>query len=175
MIETPCAEATAVVDTANVADVVPTATDTLTGTPATAAFALERDTEAPPSGAGPVRVTVPTETPPPIIEDGDVATDATPEGVTVTSAVRVSPPAVPVSVTGVDAATGEVVMLKVAEEVPAATVTVAGTDATEVFALDSVMSRPPARATPVRVSVPVADVPPATVVGLTLTVERTGV
>ncbi len=62
-------------------------------------------------------------------------------------------------------------MLKVAVVLPAATVTVAGTVA-EVLLLESATETPPVGAAPLRVTVPVADVPPVTLVGFTAMDER---
>src|SRR6185503_14546855 len=70
------------------------------------------------------------------------------------------------------AATVVVLTPKVALEAPAATVTLAGTETTDVFALLSVTTAPPLGAAPVNVIVPCAAVPPTTEVGLTLTAER---
>ena len=75
-------------------------------------------------------------------------------------------------VTLVFAATAEVLTLKVALEAPAATVTLAGTETTDVFALLSVTTAPPLGAPPVNVIVPCDVVPPTTEVGLTLTADR---
>ena len=59
-----------------------------------------------------------------------------------------------------------VVIGNVALVAPAATVTVVGTDATALFE-DKLTTKPPVGALPlVSVTVPVAEVPPATVVGL---------
>jgi hypothetical protein len=63
-------------------------------------------------------------------------------------------------------ATAEVVIVKVAVVAPAATVTLAGTCAAAVLLLVRVTTAPPDEAGPVRVTVPVDDVPPITEVGL---------
>jgi hypothetical protein len=56
---------------------------------------------------------------------------------------------------------------------PAGTVTKAGTVATAALLPDSATVAPPFGAGPLRVTVPVAPVPPTTVVGLTEIDERT--
>jgi len=53
-------------------------------------------------------------------------------------------------VTGVEAATGVVVIVKVAEVCPAGTVTEAGAEAAAAFELVMVTTAPPERAGPVR-------------------------
>ena len=75
-------------------------------------------------------------------------------------------------VTLVFAATAEVLTLKVAVEAPAATVTLAGTAATDGFALLRLTMAPPLGAPPVKVIVPCDVLPPTTEVGLTLTADR---
>ena len=70
------------------------------------------------------------------------------------------------------AVTAEVVTVKVAVDVPAATVTLAGTAATDGFALLRLTSAPPLGAALVNVIVPFEVLPPTTEVGLTLTAER---
>jgi hypothetical protein len=93
-------------------------------------------------------------------------------GVTVSVVVRLTPPKVAVIVTAVLAVTAEVLTPNVALEAPADTVTLAGTETTDVFALLSVTTAPPLGAAPVNVIVPCAAVPPTTEVGLTLTADR---
>jgi hypothetical protein len=70
-----------------------------------------------------------------------------------------------VIVTAVEEATVLVVAVKVAVVAPAATVTEAGTWAAAVFELVKVTAAPPVGAGPVRVTVPVDGLPPATEVG----------
>lgn len=73
--------------------------------------------------------------------------------------------------TGVADATPAVVMVKVAVVAPAATVTLAGTVAA-VLLSESWTTMPPAGAAEVRVTVPVALLPPTTLVGFTETADR---
>jgi len=85
---------TALVLTVNVALLAPAATITLAGTVAAAVLSLERETAAPPLGAGPLRVTVPVDGDPPVTLVGLSATAesvAEPGGVTVSEAVLVPP------------------------------------------------------------------------------------
>jgi hypothetical protein len=74
----------------------------------------------------------------------------------------------------VDAATALVPTVNVAEVAPAATVTLAGTRATVVLLLESVMSAPPEGAAPLNLTVPVEEFPPVTLVGFKLKDERVG-
>ena len=90
-----------------------------------------------------------------------------PGGVTVSVAVRVTPPALAVIVTGVDAVTALVVTVKPAFVAPWATETLPGTLAVAGFELDSVTGKPPTGAAAVSVTVPCAAVPPVTEAGFT--------
>ena len=65
--------------------------------------------------------------------------------------------------------TAEVVIVNVALVAPAATVTLAGTWAAVVLLLVRVTTAPPDGAGPVKVTVPVDEVPPITEAGLRLT------
>ncbi len=80
-------------------------------------------------------------------------------------ALFVTPPAVAETVTEVLDELGDVVTMNVAELPPGATVTLAGTLATEGLLLDSATTVPPAGAAPFRVTVPVEELPALTVVG----------
>ena len=88
-------------------------------------------------------------------------------GLTVKVAVFVTPEYTPVSVTAVDDATVEVGTVTWVEEVPAGTVTVAGTEAAAGTELVVVTAAPPGGAMPVSVTVRVALTPCTTTVGLT--------
>ena len=68
--------------------------------------------------------------------------------------------------------TAVVVIGKVALVAPAGIVTLAGTVATAVLLLDSVTVVPPAGAAPLKVAVPVDELPPVTLVGLTATEDN---
>jgi hypothetical protein len=59
----------------------------------------------------------------------------------------------------------------VAEVAPAATVTLTGTEATEVLPLASVTTAPPAGAAALNVTVPVDPVPPVTLAGFAVKEE----
>jgi hypothetical protein len=99
-----------------------------------------------------------------------VSVAVAPGGVTVSAAVRITPAALAVMLATVDAVTDVVVMVNVALVAPAATVTLAGTVAAALL-LESVTPNPPAGAADVNVTVPCADVPPVTLVGLTETAD----
>jgi hypothetical protein len=75
-------------------------------------------------------------------------------------------------VTVVDAATTLVLVLNAALVAPAAIVTLEGTLAAVVLLLESVTCAPPAGAGPLRVSVPVEEFPPVTLVGFSESEER---
>ncbi len=78
------------------------------------------------------------------------------------------------SVTEVDALTAMVVTVKLALVVPAGTVTLAGTVATALLLLVSVTTAPPEGAAALKVAVPVAEVGPTTLVGLTDNEDKLG-
>ena len=81
--------ATGLVVVVNVAVVAPAATITLTGTWAAAVLLLESVTTAPPTGAGPFKVTVPVEDTPPRTDVGLRLTEYRVAAVTVNVAVLV--------------------------------------------------------------------------------------
>lgn len=151
----------------NVPVVDPAATVTLDGTVAALLFDC-KVTTVPPDGAAPPRITVPVELAPPATVVGLRVNDVSACGLTVNVAEALAPPSEELMLTGVLAPTANVVIAKVADVAFAATVTVAGTVATAVFALVSVTMVPPDGAGPVRVTVPVEDAPPMTTVGLRL-------
>ena len=72
------------------------------------------------------------------------------------------------------AAPADVATVKVAELPPAGTVTLAGTLATEDLLLDSATTVPPAGAGPLRVTVPVEEVPASTAEGESVNEDSTG-
>jgi hypothetical protein len=164
--------ATGVVVTVKFAVVAPDATVTLAGTDA-AALLLDKVTVRPPVGAALLNVTVPVNEAPPVTDVGFSVTDPTAGGFTVRGAVWVPPLKVAEMVADAVLATAVVLIVKVAEVAPAATVTLAGTDAAALL-LERLTLRPPVGAALPRVTVPVAEVPPVTVVGFTVTDETTG-
>jgi hypothetical protein len=150
-----------------VALVLPAATVTEAGTVADALL-LESDTLAPPEGAAPVKVTVPVAEVPPVTLAGLTETDeraALPAGVRVSAAVLLTLLYVPVIVAETEDVTDLVVTIKVAVVAPAATDTEAGTVA-DALLLESETETPPEGAAALKVTVPVAEVPPVTLEGL---------
>jgi hypothetical protein len=162
---------TAVVLTEKIAVVVPPVTVTLGGT-VPAALSLESATTAPDGGAGPVKVTEPTETVPPITASGFKLKFESTAGLMV-SPVAIVPPKFAEIVTEVMAPTPTVETAKFAVVAPAATVALAGTVAAPLL-LDSVTTAPPAGAGPFKVTVTVGEDPPSTLAGATDTEESTG-
>lgn len=77
-----------------------------------------------------------------------------------------TPEYAPVKFADVEPETLLVFTLKVAEAAPAGTLTLEGTEATLEFELDNAMTTPAEPAAAVSVTVPFADVPPATELGL---------
>jgi hypothetical protein len=152
----------------NVADEVPARTVTLAGTVAAAVLSLARVTGSPPAGATPDSVTVPAADTPPMTLVGLIETEETGAARIVSGADCVTPEKVPEIVAGVVEATAVVVTVNVFEDVPAVTVTLAGTVAA-VLELESVTVAPPVGAAPVRVTVPVEATPPVRLAGFTVT------
>jgi len=95
--------------------------------------------------------------------------------VTVSTADRDTPPAVAVIVAELFALTVLVVMVNVALVDPPATATLGGTAAVAVLLLDSTTVWPPEGAAELSVTIPVADEPPTTDVGLMLRLARPAV
>ena len=85
-----------------------------------------------------------------------------------------TPPALAEIVTDLLLGTVTVVIVKEAVVVPAATVTLAGTLARLVLLLDNVTTVPAAGAGPVRITVPVEEAGPLTVLGLSVRVLIAG-
>ena len=170
---------TAVVAIVNVALVAPAGTVTLAGNVATLVLLLVIDTVAPPLGAALFNVAVPVEPLPPttlvgltaIAEMVTVGGGGGDAGVTVSDADAVAPPKLPVIVTGVEAPTAFVAIVKLALVAPAGTVTLAGTVAAPVLLLESDTAAPPLGAALFNVAVPVELLPPTTRAGLTVIAE----
>lgn len=106
------------------------------------------------------------------VGDGDSTGDG--GTLTVSVAVRVAPPEAPEMVTDVAAATPAVDTVKLALVAPAATVTLAGTEAAVALLLESVTAVPPTGAAPFRVTAPAEAVPPTTAAGLSAIEARLG-
>lgn len=152
-------EATELVVTLKVAEVELAATVTLAGACAAALLVLERLTTAPAAGAGPLRVTVPTEEAPAGTAEGFKLIEVRVGGVTVRLAPWVAPN-VPEMDSVVLVPTGLVVTAKVTEVALAGTVTLDGVCATAGLLLDRSIKAPPAGAGPLSVTVPVDELPP---------------
>lgn len=161
-------EVTDVVVTVKVAVLLPAATVTVAGTVA-AAFPLESATAIPAAGAAPLRVIVPVEEVPPgtLMGLSDRVESAT-AGVMVSPAVVVKPLYAALMVALVETETAVVVTANEAVVFPAATVTLAGTDAA-ALPLDRETTIPPAGAGPLSVTAPADGVPPVTVAGFRVT------
>jgi hypothetical protein len=125
-------------------------------------FPLDKVTTAPPEGALELRVTVPVELFPPLTLVGFRVSEESvtvPTGVTVSGACAVLDPRVAVTTAVVIVVTVCVLTVKDALVLPAATVTLDGTVATDVFPLDRVTTAPPEGAFALRVTVPVVQYP----------------
>src|SRR5215468_6896555 len=94
-------------------------------------------------------------------------------GVTVRAADLLTPPRMPVMVTGVFAVTVDVVTVKPAEVAPAGTFTTGWGLATRLL-VESVTDAPPAGAGPLRRTVPDTLLPPTTVGEASVTADRSG-
>ena len=125
---------------------------------------LCKATTTPAAGAVPVRVTVPVELFPPTTVLAAFVTEDKAGAFTVNVTLRVFTN-VAEMVTEVFVATGVVVIEKVADVLPAGTVTLAGTCAAEVLLLCNVTTAPGATAAAFSVTVPVELFPPITVTG----------
>src|SRR5262245_28176263 len=99
----------------------------------------------------------------------DESEAATPPLVTVRLADLVALPTKAVMLTTVFFVTAKVVTLKLAEVCPAGILTTGGTWATDGLFVDRVAKMPPVGAGEAKVTVPVALVPPGTLVGVTVT------
>jgi hypothetical protein len=121
----------------------------------------------PPDSAGAVKVTVPVNVAPPVRDAGVNAREARPSatGLTVSTAVFVTPAAEAVSVTVVVPPTKPAETTNLATEEPPTTITYVGTVAA-ALSLVRLTAKPLVVAMPVRVTVPVADIPPFTAAGL---------
>jgi hypothetical protein len=170
---------TALVVTAKLAPVAPAAMVTAAGSAASARSLLERETTAPPLGAGALSATLPVEGDPPVTLPGFSVSEVrvgpgAGRGVTMRDAVGcwVTPVCDAVMLTVVVLGTAWVVTWKVATALPAATVTLAGTVATEVLLLKREMTVPPLGAGPLSVTSPVEGLPPLTLVGFSVIKDR---
>ena len=155
---------TCVVTTVKLAELAPAGTRTLAGTFAMEGLLLVRLTETPPTGAGPLSVTVPVEELPPLTVVGDNVREERLGGFTVIVVVLVTVRYDAEMVATLREDTGEEPIWNVAEVAPEPTVTLAGTVAA-VMLLDSEMVAPPAGAGAVRFTVPTDAWPPTMEVG----------
>jgi hypothetical protein len=149
----------------NVTDVLPAATVTEPGTVA-AARLLDTAIDRPPVGAALLILIVPVADDPPLTLAGLTVRETRAGGLIVSVADWVTPLKEPEILAPIWEATAVVLIVKVAEALPAGTTTELGTVAEPVL-LDKVTLTPPAPATPVKVTVPVELVPPWTVDGAT--------
>jgi hypothetical protein len=139
-------------------------TVTLAGTVAAAGIVLDRFTVKP--LATPLNVTVTVElAEPPVTVLGFRETDVITGGVTVSDAETVTPAKEADIETGVAAATGLVLMVKLALVVPCATNTRAGAVPIATLPVDSATHTPPLGAGMFNVTVPVTADPPRTLFG----------
>lgn len=162
------------------APVAPAGMVTLGGTETTAVLLLERETRAPPLGAGRSSVTEPVEGEPPAtglglkLREVRVAPPGGGAGVTVSEAVCVTPEFEAEIVTVVVLAEVLVDTWNAAIVDPAAIVTLAGTVAIEVLLLDKVKTVPLLGAGLLRTISPVEVLPPLTLVGFNVSENEIG-
>jgi hypothetical protein len=149
----------------------PAATVSVDGTTATKLLLLDRLTTTPPLGAGPLSVTVPVAEFPPVTLVGLSVSEESVADLTTSDAVRVTPLYEAEMLAEVDVPTGLVLTVNVALVAPAATVTLDGTIAALGLLLDRLITASPLGAGPLSVTVPEADVPPVTLVGLNVSEE----
>ena len=152
----------------NFAEVAVAFTVTVEGTAAFVGLLLDKLTTTPFTGAGAVSVTVPTALALPMTLEGfkvseDSAGDG--RGRTVKPAVFVTPEQLALILPRVVTLTTEVIIGKLAEDEPAATVARGGMLAAE-FTLVRFTTVPPVGAGPVKLTAPVADCPPMTLEGV---------
>jgi hypothetical protein len=157
--------ATRPVVTKTLALVAPAATETLAGTGTAVELLLASITTAPPEGALPFSVTLTVTTLPPTVVDGVTVRVEIPSGPTVTEADFETLPYDAVIVADVDAETLPPLIMKVADNAPAGTVTVEGTTALTLLLLRAT-TVPPDLLGPDNFTVPVAELPETTDVGL---------
>ena len=157
----------------NVAEVCPVATVTLGCTIAAILLSPDRITTAPGAGAGKFNVTRPVVLVPPVTIGVVIVTDASAKEELMVSEAECVPLRFPEIVADVSAATRLVVTVNVAVVAPANTVTLAGTVAV-ALSLDSVTMAPADGAAAFKVTVPVEETPPVTLVGFTATESNAG-
>jgi hypothetical protein len=152
------------VEMPNVALVAPAATSTEPGVTALE-LVEDRSTTMPPAGAARLRVTVPVDGEPPVTEAGESEREAGTGSTTSRVAEALTPPDDAATTTVVEDETVDVVMGKAAVVAPAGTKTKEGSD-TEALPPRRFTSLPPVGAAFVRVTVPTALWPLATMLGL---------
>jgi len=155
---------------------VPAGTVTLGGTVTTAGWLVPSDTTAPPAGAAALKVTVPVEELPAVTLLGvsvreDTIGEPPPGGVTISVAdLATVPPKNREMVAEVVAVTVLVETVKLALVAPAGTVTMPGTEAAELL-LEGKTSTPLQGGGALSVTVAVEELPPTTLVGLSVSEE----
>jgi hypothetical protein len=128
---------------------------------------------SPPTGACPERVTSPAAEVGPTTVAGSTEMLKIDGGLIVSVAVSETNPSVPVMAASVIAAAATVLTVNVAEVLPAAMKTLAGT-IVKVLLLFSLTASPPFVAGPVRIAVPVDEDPPVRLLGFREIESRAG-